>query len=210
MRFPPFPEVPEPLRGGSFALVEMAFLGTEADGASLLEPLRSLRPALDTFAMVPPVGLAELHMDPREPVPYVLDHQLLGDLPAKAIDELVSVAGAESGSSLLSFELRHTGGALARSAPGHGALDTLRGSFASMGIGLDVDAEMAAANRARMAMIRDALTPHDVGRYSNFTEEQGAVERFFEPETYRRLQAVKAQYDPENVFRANHPISQER
>ena len=106
--------------------------------------------------------------------------------------------------------MRQTGGALARSAPAHGALDTLRGSFASMGIGLDVDAEMAAANRARMAMIRDALAPYDVGRYSNITEEQGAVERFFEPETYRRLQAVKAQYDPENVFRANHPIPQER
>ena len=32
LQFPPLPQIPEPLRGKSFALVEAAFLGAEADG----------------------------------------------------------------------------------------------------------------------------------------------------------------------------------
>jgi FAD/FMN-containing dehydrogenase len=40
----------------------------------------------------------------------------------------------------------------------------------------------------------------------NFTEADGGAGRFFGGETWNRLRAVKAQYDPQNLFRANHPI----
>ncbi len=56
MQFPPIAEVPEPVRGQSFAIVE-GFSRQRGDGAELLEPLRELGPVMDTFAMVPPVGL---------------------------------------------------------------------------------------------------------------------------------------------------------
>ena len=39
--------------------------------------------------------------------------QLLSELPADAVDTLVGIAGAGSGSPLLSVEVRHLGGALA-------------------------------------------------------------------------------------------------
>jgi hypothetical protein len=32
------------------------------------------------------------------------------------------------------------------------------------------------------------------------------MERFFPEETCRRLEAVKAEYDPEQMFQANHSI----
>ena len=51
-----------------------------------------------------------------------------------------------------------------------------------------------------------ALAPYAAGRYSNFTEETGGAERFFGGETWDRLRAVKRDYDPGNLFRANHPI----
>ena len=69
MHFPPLPDVPGVRRGRSFAIVMAAFLGSEADGRELLRPLRELGPALDTFAMVPPVVLGDLAMDPRDPLP---------------------------------------------------------------------------------------------------------------------------------------------
>ena len=106
LQFPPLPEVPEPLRGNSFAVVEAVFLGDQAEGEALLEPLRKLGPALDTFAMQPPAGIAELHMDPRDPVPSLGDHNLVGELDARAIEELVAAAGPGSESSLVSVELR--------------------------------------------------------------------------------------------------------
>ena len=76
MHFPPIPDVPAFARGRSFAVVMAAFLGSEAEGRALLRPLRELGPARDTFAMVPPVVLGDLAMDPLDPVPFHLTHQL--------------------------------------------------------------------------------------------------------------------------------------
>ncbi len=48
LQFPPIPEIPEPVRGQSFVVVEAIYAGDEAEGASLLAPLRALEPAMDT------------------------------------------------------------------------------------------------------------------------------------------------------------------
>jgi FAD/FMN-containing dehydrogenase len=206
LRFPPFPEVPEPLRGNSFAVIEAVFIGAEATGAELIGPLRQLGPLMDTFAMVPPAGIAELHMDPREPVPGVTNHTLLGKLPARAIDDLVAACGAESGSSLLSVELRHTGGALGRPEEGNGALAALAGEFASFGVGIAAEPGIAAKSEADLAAVEAALAPYALGGYLNFTEEETSIDSFFGHDTVERLRAVKRAYDPEGLFQANHEI----
>lgn len=120
MRFPDLPMVPEPVRGKEFALVEIAYLGSEADGIELTRPLRELGPVLDTTAMIPARRLSELHMDPPGPVPGSGDGRLLDALSIEAVDAIVESAGAESGSTLLSVEVRQLGGALARRAEGDG------------------------------------------------------------------------------------------
>ena len=54
---PPLDVLPAPLRGRSFATIEVALLGTEAQAAELLAPLRALGPEIDTFAaMAPPAS----------------------------------------------------------------------------------------------------------------------------------------------------------
>jgi FAD/FMN-containing dehydrogenase len=207
LQFPPLPELPEELRGQQFAVVEAAYMGSAAAGAELLAPLRELGPAMDTFAPVPPVGLAELHMDPRDPLPYTGEGMMLAELPAQAIDAFVAAAGPDSGSPLVSAEIRHLGGALFRSDERHGALDTFDAEFLTFGLGLAFDDEMLQANRDRLEVLREALTPYDSGRqYLNFTEEATDVSTFYKPRVFQRLQAVKAAVDPDDVFRANHPI----
>ena len=59
---------------------------------------------------------------------------------------------------------------------------------------------------ATLARRDGALAPYDTGRYFNFVEEPFDVRDALGDESYRRLQAVKAQHDPDDVFRANHPI----
>ena len=206
LQFPPLLEIPEPLRGNSFVLVEAAYLGSQAEGTELLRPLRELEPAIDSFAIVPPVGLAELHMDPPDPVPALGEHQLLGDLPPQAIDDLVAVAGPGSGSPLLSVELRHLEGALARSEQHHGALSTLPGSFAMFAVGMPFDADSTAALEAQLGLVTRTLATYDVGQYWNFTVHPTALERFFPVETCRRLRELKSRYDPEGLFRGNQSI----
>ena len=71
----------------SYAIVMGALLGEEREGRELLRPLRDLGPEIDTFAMVPPIELGELAMDPPDPLPFVSGHELLSELPAELIDE---------------------------------------------------------------------------------------------------------------------------
>ena len=67
MNFPPIPEMPEPLRGKSFAVLEVIYCGDPSDGEELVAPLRKLGSAgMDTIQAQPPAGIAELHMDPPD------------------------------------------------------------------------------------------------------------------------------------------------
>jgi FAD/FMN-containing dehydrogenase len=207
LQFPPIPDIPEPLRGGSFAVIEAAsLLGQEATD-DLLRPLRQLGPAMDTFARTPERELKHLHMDPDHPVPGFGDGMLLADFDDKAIDALVRVAGAGSGSPLISIEIRHMGGALARKAPGAGALATIDAKFALFALGMAPTPEFGAGVKAHVEIVQAVLSPWDSGRtYLNFAEKRQRGERLFGDATYRRLQAVKAAVDPDDVFRSNHPV----
>src|SRR5215469_15976139 len=117
LRLPPLPEVPDPLRGRAFALVEAAYLGEAGAGAALIQPLRQLGPDLDTFAMIPAPALQQVNMDAAQPVPNQGDGAFLADLPAAAIDALVAVAGPDVDTPLAG----HRGPAPRRRArpPGH-------------------------------------------------------------------------------------------
>jgi hypothetical protein len=207
LQFPPIPEIPEPLRGGSFVVVEATSLLDEAATDELLRPLRELGPAMDTFATIPIERLSSLHMDPEHPVPGAADGMLLRDFPEEAIDAIVAAAGAGSGSPLLSVEVRHLGGALGRMQPGHGALATIEAGFAMFAVGMAMTPELGAAVRAHIEIVQAALASWDAGRdYLNFTERRERGERLFGGTTYRRLQSVKGKVDPEDVFRSNHPV----
>ncbi|HEY7537687.1 MAG TPA: FAD-binding oxidoreductase [Gaiellaceae bacterium] len=206
IQFPPLDEVPEPMRGRAFVIVHAYFLGSEAEGARLLAPLRALGPEIDTIAMVPPVALSEMHMDPPDPVPYLGEHLVLDRLPASAIDSFVAVAGPGSGSTLVSVEIRHAGGALGRGGADHGALDKLPGEYVYFGIGMVLDEASAAATRDDLHRVTGSLRPYRSGSYLNFEEEQADPASFYGEMTYRRLREVKAALDPGELFKANHEI----
>ena len=208
MNFPPVPEVPEPVRGESFAMVEVIYCGDPADGAELVAPLRELGNAdIDTIQVQPPAGIAELHMDPPTPVPYTSESLLTSELPASAIDSLLEAVGPGSGSQLASVELRHGGGALSRAPQDAGALATLPGSFIAFGIGFVPVPEAMSPSRVWLGAFKAALEPYDAGRYFNFVEESFDITKIFAPEVLERLREVKQRYDPENLFHSNHPVT---
>jgi hypothetical protein len=207
VQVPPLPSIPEELRGGQFVLVELAWLGDEAAVAPYLAPLRALGPMVDTCAAIPAARLQELHMDPPEPVPGLGDGFMLDELPGEAIDALLAVAGAGSGSPLVSLELRHLGGELGRARPEHGALPALDASFALFAVGIPMDAGMAAALTAHFPRVREAMTPWDSGRhYLNFAEQETDTRTAYGAAAYERLREVKLAYDAADTFRANHRI----
>jgi hypothetical protein len=132
---------------------------------------------------------------------------MLDGLPSAAIDAIVEAAGPGSGSPLLSVEFRHLGGALSDRPPNAGALASLDHAFLTLGVGMVMDPGMAPAINGQLDRVADALDPWDSGvTYANFIDVPIDVSTCYPAETFNRLQDVKRRYDPDDLFRANHPI----
>ncbi|MGH2953761.1 MAG: FAD-binding oxidoreductase [Solirubrobacterales bacterium] len=203
LQFPPLEEVPEIVRGKSFAVIDGAFLGSEEDAAELIRPLRGLGPVMGEFAVVPPAGLSEMHMDPVDPMPYLTTHALIGELTGEAIDQSVEIATT---APVPISELGQNGAALGRPAPGHGAIASLPGEYLMLAVTPVMDPAQVPQIEADLARLDGVFAPHDAGRYLNFTERPTDVATMFPAETLERLRQVKASYDPDGVIRANHDV----
>jgi FAD/FMN-containing dehydrogenase len=208
MRFPDFPEIPEPLRSNAFVIVEVTSAGEAADADAVLAPMRMLAPVMDTMSTMPMTALSKVHMDPEQPVPAAGEGMMLAEFNAETAAALVAVAGADSGSPLLSLEVRHLGGALAREPKGAGALSRFVGSYLVYGVGITPVPAAAAAVHAATTAMRAALAPWDSGSgYLNFTERNAGPEYFFAPDVLARLRKIKDRYDPQQRIRGNHELS---
>jgi FAD/FMN-containing dehydrogenase len=204
LQLPDVPFLPEHLRGRSFVLVEQAFLGSEHDGAALVQPLRDLGPEFDTVATMPTSELSLVNMDPDFPLPYAGDGILLDAFTPAAIDVL---AETFVGSPLLHVEVRHLGGALLSGSPDHGCMDTVEQPFLLFTFGLAADKAMKDAVEHHADLVLERLGPFDSGRrYLNFTESRVDPSVFYSDEAYARLRELRARYDPGELFAANHPI----
>jgi hypothetical protein len=130
VNLPPTPEIPEPVRGKSLAIIEAYHLGNPAHANDLLAPLRAIGPINDTITTVQMPALTHLHMDPEQPVQAAGEGLMLDHLSASALDAFVEVAGAHAQFPLVSIELRHLGGELRRTRPEHGALVSIDADYA--------------------------------------------------------------------------------
>jgi hypothetical protein len=207
LRFPPLPDLPPQLSGGSFVVVEAACQLDAEDASQLLSPLRDLGPVMDTFAAIPTAQLGHVHMDPDGPVPAHGDGMLIGDLDGAGIDALVAAAGTGR-SPLLSVELRHLGGALTPGRMPGGAVSGIPASFAGFFVGMTPDADSAVAVRSAVTAVQHAMAPWSAQRcLLNFTERYADGSSFFGADVHERLRDVKGAYDPSDVIRANHAIA---
>ena len=208
VQVPPLPDMPEPFRGRSFAVVMAAGSDGEDSMAALLDPLRALTPEMDMVGPMPAAALGQLKMDPEEPVPATGGSVLLADATPETVAELVRVAGPGSASPLLQVELRHLGGALARRPEDAGIVGAIDGRYLAFGVGMPMDPDGAAAIDAHVATVTDALARWKADRsVMNFTEQTTDPRAFFDPGDHDRLVAVKRRYDPDDRLVASHPLT---
>jgi hypothetical protein len=205
LQLPPLPDIPEPLRGRSFVVVETIFVGDEAEGAKLIAPFRALEPELDTVATVPMPALSHLHMDPEYPVPGAGEGMLLDEFTAATVDAVIE---STVGTSLLSVEVRHLGGAVGRPSAQHGALSHFDAEYLLFGVGITPTPEAHTAVLADVERLVVALTPWDSGSmYLNFSEADVNKGRRWTEQAHHRLRRVKAHYDAGDLIRSNHPVN---
>jgi hypothetical protein len=143
-------------------------------------------------------------MDPVAPLPYQSVNALLDELTPEAIESLA--AAAQPGSAVTLLQLRHIGGALARSLPDAGARATLPGEICVFALGVVADADAVRRVPEALDELAVALEPHRVGFYPNFVEHPADPSVFFDGETWGRLRRAKATYDPTDLFRGNHHV----
>jgi hypothetical protein len=185
-------------------IVEAIWLGEPDEGARLVEPLRALGPVMDTVATMPIHELSRLHMDPEEPVPGAGDGAMLNEVDEELIERFVKRV---VGSPLLSAEIRHLGGAVARRSSQHGALDGFDAPYVMFSVGLTPTPESVHAVEAVVADIREALEPWEADHtYMNFAETSRKAATLFSSASYHRLRRIKAIVDPTDLIRSNHPI----
>jgi FAD binding domain/Berberine and berberine like len=183
VNLPPIPQIPEPIRGKSFVLIEAYHFGNQALADELLGPLRALGPVNDTVTTVPLPALSHLHMDPEQPVPGRGDGMMLASLPGEAIDALAETAGPGAAFPLTSVEVRH---------------------FA---VGSTPVPELVGPVTAQVEAIKSALAPWAARQmYLNFAETQHPAAPLWTEHAYQRLRRIKAAVDPGDLIRSNHPI----
>ncbi|UNK71139.1 FAD-binding oxidoreductase [Microbacterium sp. H1-D42] len=204
-RFPPLPELPPFLSGRSLVIIDGAILGDDALAAELLEPLRALRPEMDTFARIPAQALLEVHMDPPMPSAAVTDHLMFGDLTDAAVTALLDAAGPGAEAAPMVVELRHLGGALGDAQDS--AVRCFDGEYALVAVQVVPVPEFAPQAVRLVDEVVETLRPWaDCAPYLNFVDVPVGAEVGFDAETIERLRRVREMYDPNRVWVAAHAL----
>lgn len=203
MNFPPFEEVPEPIRGRSFAIVRGCHSGSLEEGQALVDEWRAWAvPALDMFGPMPFAAVETISNDPVDPVAAAVTTEWLTELSSDVIDVLRRATYPTAGPPLLAFsEVRHVGGAAGRGvgAAFGGTTDLLLEVVA-----ITPTPEAGVAAKALLEQLHRQLAPATTGgTYLNFTEGEEKQSRSasgFEADALERLRAVKAEIDPADVM----------
>ena len=210
MPCPPMPFVPDEVHGSLVILGLMCHAGGGEAGERAMRPFRQLaHPVAD---LVKPIRYAE--MFPPEEQGYrptavartmFLDHVNTRDA-ALMLERL-----AASDSPMRAVQLRVLGGAMARVAPDATAYAHRSARIMAVIVSFYEGAEGGADFEARRAWVTDLVANLDQGvpgAYVNFLDDEGPerVRAAYPGATWERLMAVKARYDPTNLFRRNQNV----
>ncbi|AQZ69927.1 Mitomycin radical oxidase [[Actinomadura] parvosata subsp. kistnae] len=208
MRLPDVPQLPEEFRGRSLMQIRVVLMG---DDASAVEPLRALEPERDTCAAMPYTEITGIYQDPKNPVSAHLRSALLHELDDEAVAELVSLIDPSApGGSSPGIELRQLGGALNRAPRRPHAVSTQGAAF-HLWLRVPAPPGQAVAARETADEVLERLRPWDTGAMlPGFLFDPDAapdrVRRAYTEADHRRLAALKAVHDPDDLFRINHHI----
>ena len=199
-----------PFAGGPDAPVEV-YVAVDHDdagrAAAALDPIRRLGTVIADEVELKPY--ADVLVDAPTPPPGIRLGSRSGFVERESVGaalRILAEVGAKPQSPL--FAVRSVGGAVAQvpddaTAYAHRSAELM---VVSMSAG---PAPVLEATRPALDAIWGRLAPHVSGAYANFLSDaaESDVTAVYPEKTYRRLAAVKREYDPANLFAGNHNVN---
>jgi FAD/FMN-containing dehydrogenase len=207
---PPLPAIPKDLHWRPVVIVGTCYAGPIEEGREVLRPLReSDSPLLD---LVGPAAYTHNQSAVDSTVAHGWNYHWKSTHLSRLSDDLIDVITehAFAASSPRSYALLfHLGGAVGRVAEGATAFGNRRASHAITIDGVWQPGEdYADADIAWTRRFFAALEDFRHGVYVNFlgADDTDRVREAYGADVYERLRAVKADYDPDNIFHHNQNI----
>ena len=207
MTAPPMPFVPAEHHGKLVVFGILCYAGDVEAGARAIAPFRALAtPILD---MVRPIRYPEMY-PPEDPSyhPIATGHTMFIDSVDRDVAELIVERLQSSSAMMRVAQLRVLGGAMARVPVDATAFAHRRSRIMVNVAALYERPEDAPRHAPWVNDFAAALHQSDDGAYVNFLADEGEarIRAAYPGATWDRLRAIKARYDPTNLFRLNQNI----
>jgi FAD/FMN-containing dehydrogenase len=206
---PPLPFVPADLQGRKAVGMAACYAGDLEEGMKAVAPIKALDPAVDLLGPLPYLAQQTLIDEPNAPGQrYYVKTEFLDELSDEAIDVLVA-NGEAAPSPFSQITFQHYGGAINARPADSTAYNHRDAKFIFFVISAWHSPEDDDANIAWTRQFAGAIHPFARGdAYVNFlgSDDGDRLKAAYPRETYERLAALKATWDPENLFQFNHNI----
>jgi len=207
MAAPPMPFLPAELHGQLIVMAIMLYAGAPEAGERALAPFRSL--ATPLADMLQPMRYPELYQpEEGDYHPTAVSHTMFVDSIDRSAAETIVDYLRSSDASMRVAQLRVLGGAMAR-VPAEATAFAHRQAPIMVNLAAFYDGpEEQAVRQAWVDAFGQALRQGSSAAYVNFLGDEGRarVRDAYPGETWDRLRAIKARYDPDNLFRLNQNI----
>jgi FAD/FMN-containing dehydrogenase len=207
MPAPPMPMIPAEVHGQLIIFGTMCFAGDAEAGERAMAPFRAIAPPLlDMVEKQPYLGIFQPSEEDFHPVAAA--QTMFVDRIDQAAASIILDRLRDSDAQMRVVQLRALGGALAQ-VPAEATAYAHRSAPIMVNVAaLCADPDEAAARMPWVADFASALKQGNAGAYVGFLGDEGdaRVRAAYPDATWERLRAVKATYDPTNLFRGNQNI----
>ncbi len=207
MPAPPMPFIPKEAYGKPIIMAIMMYAGDTAEGEKVIAPFRAL--ATPLADMLKPMKYYEIYQPEQEGYhPVAASRTMFMDYVDRDVAALILDHIKASNANMAVTQLRVLGGAMAR-VPADATAFAHRDSKIMVNVAALYDhPDQKATHEAWVADFAAALQQNDTGAYVNFLGNEGdeRIRAAYPNGTWERLAAIKAKYDPTNLFRLNQNI----
>ena len=204
---PPMPFLPAEYYGKPVIMGMLVYAGDVVEGERILAPFREITTPLAD--MMRPMNYPEIYQpEPEDYHPVGANRTMFVDSIDREVAKRILDYLTLSNATMAVAQLRVLGGAMARVSVDATAFAHRNSKIMVNVAALYEQPAQKAEHEVWATNFAGALQQTDKGAYVNFLSAEGAdaLRAAYPSETLRRLAAIKAKYDPTNLFRVNANI----